>query len=148
MSPLTKALFILSIFPLVTQAQISVNNEGTIGLGANCIVYCDGNFENENGASWVFNAATTSDMYITGNITNGTTATLTSGIGTIHAQGAANQDLDCGGDNFYNFTVNNSSGDVDLTSPLIVLNAFTLTLGDLNTTSSNVLTLGSSGSSE
>jgi hypothetical protein len=128
-------------------AQFDVYNEGTASvmyIGSAFALHADGNVENAASATMQFDAGVASLFEIDGNFTNSGTGILIDGIGTIGFTGGANQDVDFGGDEAYSVTVDNSSGDVDITSAVTVTNNVTFINGDLITTGANLITFGTS----
>ena len=82
----------------------------------------------------------TGTLDVKGDFTNN--GTFTAGTGTVSFTGTTAQQI-TGATTFYNLTENNSAG-LTLNSPVMVSNNLTMTAGDITTSSTNLLTLGSS----
>jgi hypothetical protein len=81
-------------------------------------------------------------LNVTGNWTNN--GTFTPGTGTVNFNGVVAQSINGTGTNtFNNMTVNNSSTGLTLNTPATVTAALTMTLGNIFTTSTNLLSVGS-----
>lgn len=78
---------------------------------------------------------------IGGNWSNSGTFTNTSGALTFNGSGTQTISKPGATETFYSLTINKSSGNVQLSSPLVIPSSLTLTLGNIVTTSSNLLTL-------
>lgn len=106
-----------------------------------------GNFVLENNSA--FNGLNISNLYIAGNITHNSTGTWTMSQ-NVHLNGTSQQVISGTSSMpaFTNLTINNSSiNDAIITNkPLIVNGVLTLTRGQVVTTSTNYLEIGSSGS--
>lgn len=97
----------------------------------------------ENGASL---SATTGTINISGNWVNN--GIFNPSTGTVNFTGNNAQSI--GGTNlteFYNLTLNKTSGALTLLNPTTVSNTFTMTAGNVITTATNLLTIGTSTTS-
>ena len=126
---------------LSSKAQLEVNNNGSLALHIDdgLVVHSDGDFANMNTSSLVFESLGEPHLEFDGDFTNGTSATLTAGLGLLDLTGSASQDLDFGGDDLYNLEINNAAGGV-FTRAATVSKEVQFTTGDFTTTDANLLT--------
>lgn len=133
-SPASQTIIVNSTFSI---ANLTVNSSNaTAQLGANLTV-----LQNINITSGTLNLNNFNIAFGNTWTNNGT---FTPGLGTVTANGTGIQNITkTGGESFYNFTINKTSGYVSLQNNLIVSNILNLTLGNLYCNSS-ILTLGTS----
>lgn len=133
----TPALQTIQVNSLPALAKFTVNSaNATAQLAANLEVF--NNFTITAGSFNANNLAFT----IGGNWSN--SGTFTPGTGTVTFNGTGTQTITkSGGETFYNFTVNKSSGTIVFANNGTITNAYTQTAGNINV-GSNTLTLGTS----
>ena len=126
---------------LSSKAQLALNNNGSLVLkiDSGLVVHSDGDFANMNTSSLVFESLGEPHLEFDGDFINGTSATLTAGLGLLDLTGSASQDLDFGGDDLYNLEINNAAGGI-FTRPATVNNEVQFATGDFTTTDANLLT--------
>lgn len=116
-------------------SQVDATNTGTLYVSSGTTMYFGGAFTNKNTGSTECQGTIDAD----GHFTNESTATFTAGTGLVTLTGSSDQNLDSGGDSFYNLTINNTSTGVTLVNnDATATNVLTLTDG-IVTTGSNVL---------
>ncbi len=120
-----------------TNACISGANNTTVSAGGDANSVYIG-----TGATMLINAGQTLD--VSGNWTNNGTFTPDA-TATVNLSGGNAQNIGGSSANtFTNLTINKSGNSVTLTAPASVTGTFTMTAGDVNTTSTNLLTVGAS----
>jgi hypothetical protein len=138
-------LFVLG--GLSSKAQLALNNNGSLALQIDdgLVVHSEGDFANLNTSSLVFESSGEPHLEFDGDFTNGTSATLTAGLGLLDLTGGASQNLDFGGDDLYNLEINNAAGGI-FTRAATVNNEVQFTTGDFTTTDSELLIFETSAS--
>ena len=76
---------------LSSKAQLAVNNNGslTLKIDDGLVVHSEGDFANMNTSSLVFESSGEPHLEFDGDFTNGTSATLTAGLGLLNLTGSA-----------------------------------------------------------
>lgn len=138
-----RLLLSLLLISILSIAQTDLHNDGsslTLFIGEDHVVHVEGSITNDASATIEFeNSTGTPLVELTGDFTNSTSGTYTMGKEDITFLGTSTQNADWGGDTFYRATINNSTN-VNLSRDALTNNGITFTDGDLNTTSTEVLT--------
>lgn len=119
-----------------TPANLTINSTNTVSLSA--VTAISGNLLISQGT--LSTSASNFNITLQGNWTNN--GTFTANSATVLFTGTALQTIaGTSTTNFYDCTLNNSFGQLTLSSPINILHTFTLTSGVITTTSTNVITL-------
>lgn len=136
-------LFVALIFSEMSFAQVNITNTGSLKISSSTdTLYINGNFTNSSAASLINNGK----LYVKGNLKNDQ-ASMSAGTGTLYLNGGSAQTLS-GSQIFktYNFVSNNSSG-ITLNNNLSVSGTHTFTAGLITTSSTPNYLVYEAGSS-
>ena len=119
-----------------TPANLTINSTNIVSLSA--ITTISGNLLISQGT--LSTSASNFNLTLQGNWTNN--GIFTANSANVLFTGTALQTISgTGTNNFYDCTLNNSYGQLTLSSPINILHTFTLTSGVITTTTTNVITL-------
>jgi hypothetical protein len=127
---------------ITSSVNVSIASGAIVNFGTSVLDGANANFSLNAGGKMISANATG----VAGSITVGGTKTFSSGA-DYEIRGVATGTFTTTptASTVRNFTINNTTGDVTLNQPLAVTGALTLTDGELNTTSTNLITVNDNG---
>ena len=131
--------FLIPIFGFPQAGLYNAGTSLTLFIGQDHVVHSDGDVDNAASATMEFENGGTPNLSLEGNFTNSTSGIYTLGTELISFVGSSTQNADWGGDPFYSAEINNTAN-VSLSRDALVTNNIDFIAGDLNTSSTEVIT--------